>query len=170
MFHHSLEMLSNIESQQRTQELRFFFFNKVTSFKSKLQTRYLLALTTKLLTLTELLKAVVMLSSTHSSTSTSASAKTLIVMSLQYQQPESHQWSRLNSSIIKAYQIWLIMNLMRRLLLMKSSTFPKYRRSECCRDVPSPSCTRTPFQTRQGPCTASWGKSWNIRCPVDFKC
>ena len=90
MFHHSLEMLLNIESQQRTQELRFFF-NKVTSFKSKLQTRYLLALTTKLLTLTELLKAVVMLSSTHSSTSTSASAKTLIVMSLQYQQPESNQ-------------------------------------------------------------------------------
>ena len=123
--------------------------------------------------MTELLKAVVMLSSTHSSTSTSATAKTSIVLSLQYQQPESHQWSRLNSSIIKAYQIWLIMNVMRRLMLMKSSTFPKSRRSECCRDSPSPSCTRTPSQRRQGPCTASWGTSWNIRdhrCPVDFKC
>ena len=79
----------------------------VTSFKSKLQTRYLLALTTKLLTLTELLKAVVMLSSTHSSTSTSATAKTLIVLSLQYHQPELHQSSLLNrgeSVIDKARQ------------------------------------------------------------------
>ena len=148
-----------------------FFFNKVTSFKSKLQTRYLLALTTKLLTLTELLKAVVMLSSTHSSTSTSATAKTLVVLSLQYHQPELHQSSLLNrgeSVIDKARQNdltqvllkythtqWLIISVMQRLMLMRSSTFPKSRRSECCRDAPSPSCTRTPFQTRQGPCTAS---------------